>query len=335
MAEPLYRQIAQDLKRKIETGVLEPGEQLPNEVELREEYDASRNTIRDAIKRLSNLGLLETRPGKGTFVTGQIEPFVTTLSQDPDTGMAGGEGVAAFAEINARQQQRYELELRIWEREHQAWQQAHKKWEQTRLKRAARQKDAGDEPGKADREPEEPKRPEKPPEAVASTPTVEVKFAPDYVAERLRINPGDEVLVRHQRFYVGKTPWSLQTTFYPMDLVERGATALMRARDIEEGTVSYLTRALNLEQCGYRVRILVRAPNENEARFFGLPDDGRVPVVSLIRTGYEDKPVEGPYPFRVTFTVLPADRNQFVINAGEKVPPELAAPARDGEALAG
>lgn len=53
-----------------------------------------------------------------------------------------------------------------------------------------------------------------------------------------------------------------------------------------------------------------------------------MPVVSLIRTGYEDTTEHGPIPFRVTFTVLPADRHQFVINS-DKVPEELAAPARD------
>jgi hypothetical protein len=52
-----------------------------------------------------------------------------------------------------------------------------------------------------------------------------------------------------------------------------------------------------------------------------------VPVVSLIRTGYENTD-KGPHPFRVTFTVLPAVRNEFVINSG-KVPEELAEPARD------
>jgi GntR family transcriptional regulator len=113
-----------------------------------------------------------------------------------------------------------------------------------------------------------------------------------------------------------------------MELVDRGATDLLRARDIVEGTVKYLGDKLTLVQCGSRLRILVRAPNEAEARFFGLPDDGRVSVVSLIRTGYEDRTADGPYPFRVTFTVLPADRNQFVVNRG-KVPEELAAPARD------
>jgi GntR family transcriptional regulator len=285
MAEALYRQIAQDLRRKIESGDLAPGAKLPNEEQFRTEYDASRNTIRDAIKWLTIRGLVESKPGQGTFVARQIEPIVTTLSEDPETGMAGGEGKAAFAEINKRRDQR-----------------------------------------KA-QEPEYHDRPEG--EPVASTPTIEVKFAPDFVAERLRISEGAEVLIRHQEFYMGRTPWTLQTTFYPIELLSRGSGApeLMRARDIEEGTVEYLKKTLGLVQCGYRVRILVRAPDETEARFFGLPDDGRVPVVSLIRTGYEETD-EGPVPFRVTFTVLPADRNQFVINSG-KVPEELAAPARD------
>jgi len=298
VAEPLYRQIAQDLRRKIESGDLAPGARLPNEVEFGEEYDVSRNTIRDAIKWLTIRGLVETRPGQGTFVVGRIEPIVTTLSddRDPEAGMAGGEGAAAFAEIEERLRQ---------QKEHQR-------------RHAGEEAESGDAVAGA--------WPEAKPSA--TIPTVEVKGAPEYVAERLRINTDDEVVVRHQQFYIGRTPWSLQTTFYPMDLIERGATDLLRARNIAEGTVKYLAGRLNLTQCGSRLRILVRAPNENEARFFCLPDDGRVSVFSLVRTGYEERAGDSPYPFRVTFTVLPADRNQFVINQGI-VPDELAAPARD------
>jgi hypothetical protein len=76
---------------------------------------------------------------------------------------------------------------------------------------------------------------------------------------------------------------------------------------------------------GYRDRILVRAPDENEIAFFGLRDDGRTSVVSIMRAGYRASD-EGPVPFRVTFTVLPADRNQLVINSGE-VPTTRAAAA--------
>ena len=62
---------------------LKPGQQLETEIELRERYGASRNTVRDAIKLLTTLSLVETRPGQGTFVVNKIDPFVTTLSGDP------------------------------------------------------------------------------------------------------------------------------------------------------------------------------------------------------------------------------------------------------------
>ena len=48
MPDPMYRQIADDLRGQIESGELEPGQQLRTELELRERYEASRNTVRDA-----------------------------------------------------------------------------------------------------------------------------------------------------------------------------------------------------------------------------------------------------------------------------------------------
>ena len=92
MADPMYRIIADELRQQIESGLLPPGGQLPTELELRDRFSASRNTIRDAVKLLISLGLVETRPGQGTFVTERIDPFVTTLSADADAGFGGGEG---------------------------------------------------------------------------------------------------------------------------------------------------------------------------------------------------------------------------------------------------
>ena len=40
--------------------------------------------------------------------------------------------------------------------------------------------------------------------------------------------------------YIDGTPWSMQTSFYPMEFVERGAVRLTTPEDIEEGTVQYL-----------------------------------------------------------------------------------------------
>src|ERR1700743_1515110 len=86
--QPMYHRIPDDLGKRIESGELERGSQLPTELELRSEYGASRNTIRDAIKRLTSQGLIETRQGQGTFVTLTIDPFVTILSSDPDPDIA-------------------------------------------------------------------------------------------------------------------------------------------------------------------------------------------------------------------------------------------------------
>jgi GntR family transcriptional regulator len=78
--QPIYLQIAEDLRRQIDSGSLEQGAQLPTEHDLREKYGASRDTVRDAIARLAEMHLVEARPGRGTFVTKKMEPFVTDLS---------------------------------------------------------------------------------------------------------------------------------------------------------------------------------------------------------------------------------------------------------------
>src|SRR5712691_6080489 len=99
MAEPRYRQIADDLRQKIKSGTLGPGAQLPTELELREQYDASRNTVRDAVKWLIGRSLVETRPGRGTYVVEKIDPFVTDLA-DP-SGFGGGGSTAYASEVRA------------------------------------------------------------------------------------------------------------------------------------------------------------------------------------------------------------------------------------------
>ena len=96
MANPMYRQIAEDLREQIESGAIGPGQQLRTELELRERYGASRNTVRDAIKWLTSLGLVETKPGQGTFVVQKIDPFVTTLTADPKR--PGGDKVVVHGE---------------------------------------------------------------------------------------------------------------------------------------------------------------------------------------------------------------------------------------------
>lgn len=65
---PRYVEIADDLIARIRAGVLAPGSTLPGELTLMDEYQSSRHTIRDALRRLEELGMIERRRGIGTRV---------------------------------------------------------------------------------------------------------------------------------------------------------------------------------------------------------------------------------------------------------------------------
>jgi GntR family transcriptional regulator len=88
MAAAAYARIASDLRRKITSRDIKPGGHLPSELELRDQYQASRNTVLDAIKMLKDEGLVETRPGQGWFAKIRIVPFVNSIDWEDDTAIA-------------------------------------------------------------------------------------------------------------------------------------------------------------------------------------------------------------------------------------------------------
>jgi GntR family transcriptional regulator len=249
MAGPLWRVIASDLQEKIETRILQPGAQLPNEVQLCEEYNVSRNTVRDAVGWLADRGMVHRRSGKGTFVVDRIDPFVTTFLCEPAVGR--DETVAYMSEVLERHR--------------------------------------------------EPK----------SILTVQIKVPEGYVAEALSLAPGEAVVSRHLKRYIDDKPWSAQTSFYPVSLLqEHGAVRLIEADQLTEGTVDYL-RTLGVEQYGYQDLILSRQPHAQEMEFFRLPSVG-VPILEHRRTSFS----RTAEPIRITVTAFPADRNLFMINVG-------------------
>jgi GntR family transcriptional regulator len=65
----LHRVIAVTLRSQIEEGVLRPGERLPSEEALRQQYSVSRSTVRQALDTLEREGLVSRHVGRGTFVT--------------------------------------------------------------------------------------------------------------------------------------------------------------------------------------------------------------------------------------------------------------------------
>ena len=65
----LYEKIVEQIEHQVLTGGLKAGDQLPPEREFAEQFGVSRTAIREAVKALSQKGLVEVSPGKGTFVT--------------------------------------------------------------------------------------------------------------------------------------------------------------------------------------------------------------------------------------------------------------------------
>lgn len=69
LSEPKYIIIKKDLLRKIKRQTYVLGSKIPSEAELRQQYDVSRHTIRQAIGELVNEGYLVKKQGSGTFVS--------------------------------------------------------------------------------------------------------------------------------------------------------------------------------------------------------------------------------------------------------------------------
>ena len=63
-----YQQMAESLLGQIRTGSLTVGDSLPGELELVATFGVSRHTVREALRRLQELGLIGRRQGVGTFV---------------------------------------------------------------------------------------------------------------------------------------------------------------------------------------------------------------------------------------------------------------------------
>jgi GntR family transcriptional regulator len=66
--EPLYHQLASILRRQIATGDLLPGDRVPSETQLCEQYEVSPMTARRALMTLLDDGLVTAARGRGTFV---------------------------------------------------------------------------------------------------------------------------------------------------------------------------------------------------------------------------------------------------------------------------
>ena len=78
---PLYHQLAQILREQIHSGRFSSGAELPSERELMQQYQISRNTVRQALDLLDREGLIKRTLGSGT----RVSAFPSTFQYHLDT----------------------------------------------------------------------------------------------------------------------------------------------------------------------------------------------------------------------------------------------------------
>lgn len=76
----LYQSVQEAIQNYINENDLKPGDPLPAESELARQLQVSRNSVREAVKALESIGILETRRGSGLFVKNfSFDPVLETL----------------------------------------------------------------------------------------------------------------------------------------------------------------------------------------------------------------------------------------------------------------
>ena len=118
----IYEEIVRQIRQMIAEGRLKSGDRLPPERDLAEKFVVSRTSVREALRTLESLGLVEIRPGEGTFVRrvsveSLVQPLAAVVASQRE---AIGElfearrllepAIAALAAARATPEERYEME---------------------------------------------------------------------------------------------------------------------------------------------------------------------------------------------------------------------------------
>lgn len=99
MGLPIYLQIVEDIKEKINTGQLKPGDAIYSENALSKAYNASRMTVRKGLAILASEGYIYSIPGKGNFVQ-QPDSSIYTLYYDEMNNFINSVDRTKLLEVN-------------------------------------------------------------------------------------------------------------------------------------------------------------------------------------------------------------------------------------------
>jgi len=84
---PLVAQVSEQFRRLVESGAWPIGARIPGENQLAEQLGVSRGTVREALRALSLVGLLEPRVGDGTYVRARNELSGLLARDEPSTAL--------------------------------------------------------------------------------------------------------------------------------------------------------------------------------------------------------------------------------------------------------
>lgn len=113
---PLYYQLESLIRRCISSGLLKPGDTLPSEMELCQTFNISRSTVRQAVGRLEEEGLVQRHQGKGSFVAEpklhrRTENIYSFTAEATAMGLKPGSRLLSFEVIKPGEAVRQLLEL--------------------------------------------------------------------------------------------------------------------------------------------------------------------------------------------------------------------------------
>lgn len=113
---PLYIQISEAIKKKIDAGYYVVNQLLPSEAEIQKQYGVSRITARSAYKHLLELGLVRTIRGKGTYVNDIKEQDWTWMKhftvEVKNCGRVPSSVILVFKEIAANEEIAEKLQIK-------------------------------------------------------------------------------------------------------------------------------------------------------------------------------------------------------------------------------
>ncbi|RSD27877.1 FadR/GntR family transcriptional regulator [Mesobacillus subterraneus] len=124
----VYVEIVRQLREMIYKDELKPGDKIPSERELSERLNAGRSSVREALRALELLGLIETRRGEGTFIRdfrgNQLVQLLSTFILQDDKAKQDVIETKSMIEVDclylaAEKVQQEEIErLKVWIDEH-------------------------------------------------------------------------------------------------------------------------------------------------------------------------------------------------------------------------